>query len=96
MADNLNELSVQLGQEFTIKLESNPTTGYTWQPVFDEHAIKLISSDFIPINKQMGASGIEKFIFKALKLGSTKIKMSYKRSWEKGSRNEKEFYVNIT
>ena len=47
MADNLNELSVQLGQEFTIKLESNPTTGYTWQPVFDEHAIKLISSDFI-------------------------------------------------
>ena len=63
---------------------------------FDEHAIKLISSDFSSINKQMGASGIEKFIFKALKLGSTKIKMSYKRSWEKGSRNEKEFYINIT
>jgi predicted secreted protein len=43
----------------------------------------------------MGASGIENFIFKALKLGSTKIKMAYKRSWEKGSRNEKEFFGNI-
>jgi predicted secreted protein len=50
--DNLNELSPVV-KEFTIKLESNPTTGYTWQPVFDEHAIKLISSGFSPINKQM-------------------------------------------
>lgn len=93
--DNPNEFTIKNDEEFTIKLESKPTAGYTWQPVFDEGIVKLISKDFIPMTKQMGASGIERFIFKAIKSGRTTVKMIYKRDWEKESRKEKEFSVNI-
>lgn len=90
------EHAVKMGEEFTIKLESNPTTGYTWRSVFDEALLELISHDFIPSTKHIGASGEDRFDFRAIKPGITTIKMVYKRRWEKKIQKEKEFFISIS
>jgi inhibitor of cysteine peptidase len=96
MKDYSAEHTVKSGEEFIIKLESNPTTGYSWHPSFDEAILELISHEFISRTKQIGARGEDRFDFKAIKPGITTIKMIYKRSWEKKIQKEKEFFICIT
>lgn len=96
MTDNSDNLEVKVGEEFTIKLESNPTTGYKWQPLFDNSILTFISSNFIPATKMFGAAGMQRFNFKATKAGRTSIELFYKRPWEKGHVKEKQFSVNAT
>ena len=86
----------KVGEEFTIKLKSNPTTGYHWHPVFDEALLELISNDFTRETKLIGASGVHRFDFKAIKPGRTTIKMLCKRRWEEKIQKEKEFSISIT
>lgn len=94
MADNSKQLVVKVGKEFTIRLESNPTTGYRWHPLFDS-SLKLISNDFIPSSKMIGGSGKECFVFKAVTACKTSIKMVYKRS-EKETMKEIEFSIIVS
>ena len=54
MGESVDELSVTSGDDFAIKLESNPTTGYSWQPIYDDTYVKLISNDFVQATKLMG------------------------------------------
>ena len=84
--------------QFTIVLESNPTTGYKWEPGFDSSLLKVTKSDYKQSDAKtglVGAGGKEYFTFEALKKGDTKITMTYKRSWETGSADQKVFSVSI-
>ena len=96
MTAKSKDFVVKVGEEFTIKLDSNPTTGYRWQPLFDDGVLRLVSNDFIPTSKMLGSPGMEYFNFKARKADTTLIKMIYKRSWEKETIKEIEFSVIIT
>jgi predicted secreted protein len=89
-------ITVKKGQEFTITLESNPTTGYQWIPTFNTSIINLVSHNFQPSTKLMGSPGTEIFIFKATNQGTEPLKMIYKRSWEKEFVKEKVFMINVT
>lgn len=80
-------VSVKAGQQFTVSLESNPTTGYMWQlakPV-DEKLVKFIESKYEQTGKKglYGAGGQEHWTFKSTGAGKTNIEMKYVRSWEK-------------
>ncbi|HML05885.1 MAG TPA: protease inhibitor I42 family protein [Methanobacterium sp.] len=80
------ELNVKLDEKFKIKLESNPSTGYTWIPEFDSDFLKLVKSKYLKpqdsVNPLVGNPGTQKFVFKAIKTGETKITMKYVRPWE--------------
>jgi predicted secreted protein len=39
-------ISVSLNQEFIVALNSNPTTGYTWQQNYDETMLKLVEKTY--------------------------------------------------
>jgi predicted secreted protein len=91
-----NNISIKKDQEFNLYLKSNPTTGYEWIPIFNASIVKLISHSFKPSSLLMGASGTDTFVFKGMSLGTTLIKMQYKRSWENNSVAEKKFVVSIT
>jgi inhibitor of cysteine peptidase len=90
-------LMVRHGEKFKIELESNPSTGYRWQPpFFDQSILKLISSEFVNnIKNQIGSAGIQRFNFEATKEGTTSIKIVYKRAWEADAIKSKEFFVNV-
>ena len=89
-------ITVKKGQEFTIILESNPTTGYQWIPTFNTSIIKLVSHNFQPsTTKLMGSPGTDIFKFKATNQGTESLKMIYKRSWEKEFVKEKVFVIKV-
>ncbi len=97
-ADPGSEIEVRAGKEFVIDLESNPTTGYTWQETHDSTAIKLIEKNYEQSETEtpvMGAGGVETFRFQALKSGATKIEFVYQRAWEAEPINEKTFSVTV-
>jgi predicted secreted protein len=89
-------ITVKKGQEFTIILESNPSTGYQWIPTFNTSNINLVSHNFQPSTKLMGSPGTDTFKFKATNQGTEPLKMLYKRSWEKEFVKEKVFNINVT
>lgn len=94
-------INAQVGQEFTITLEANATTGYEWQLAkpLDESTFKLISSDYVTDKTNLiGAGGSQIWVFKALKAGEATISFKYVRPWEKDNPPAKEetFPINIT
>lgn len=92
-------ISVAVNEEFVIELDSNPSTGYSWQENHDQSYITLVDKTFEqdPGSKGMpGAGGTEHFRFKALKAGETKITMGYSRSWEsKPPLEAREFTIKV-
>jgi len=74
------------GAEFTIALDSNPTTGYSWDfaEEYDGEVIELVDTRFQPPETRLkGAGGTQFWTFRALKAGRTEIALKYFRSWEK-------------
>ncbi|TSD03457.1 MAG: putative secreted protein [Parcubacteria group bacterium Athens0714_16] len=83
----VNDIEVKIGENFEILLESNPTTGYSWVSDFDENYIEFVNKNFVQQEQNgdeqiVGAGGTEKFQFKTLKTGDTKINFYYLREWE--------------
>jgi inhibitor of cysteine peptidase len=95
--DKEENITVRKGQEFTITLDSNPTSGYKWVPTFNTYTISIISHNFQPTSPILiGGSGKDRYTFKAINSGSTVLKMVYKRSWEQQFVAEKNFFVYVT
>lgn len=85
--DTSETIRAKVGQEFTIALESNPTTGYSWQLAgdLDEEIVEEIGSEYVqePGSEEMvGAGGTEYWTFKASGAGETTISLEYVRPWE--------------
>jgi inhibitor of cysteine peptidase len=73
------------GEEFTVELESNPSTGYEWQvtEIADEQVVRLVDSEYVPPESDLlGASGKQVFTFEAVDEGSTRITLEYARAFE--------------
>ena len=95
-----NVINARAGEKITITLESNPTTGYSWQlqHPLDEKIIRLEGSKYVgPRSDRVGAGGEEKWTFLAIKKGSTKITLKYVRPWEKDEPpvKEKTFLIKV-
>lgn len=94
-------INIGVNQEFIIALDSNPTTGYSWQANYDETMLELVGGESTYKESKeaeegmVGAGGTELFRFKALERGETKITMVYKRTWEAEILEQKAFTVNI-
>jgi len=84
--DPARAIRVGVGENFSIILDSNATTGYSWQiakkttgPV-----VSLVGRDYVaPQVKMPGAGGKEHWTFKAESAGTEKLTFHYLRSWEK-------------
>ena len=94
-------IDISANDEFVvlIALESNPTTGYSWEASYDETRLELVEEtyelDEYAEQGLVGAGGIELFRFKSLKSGEAKITMDYKRSWETEVLEQKVFTVEV-
>jgi inhibitor of cysteine peptidase len=89
-------ISSHVGNTIVITLDSNPSTGYEWIAEFDSEYIRIIKRDYVASSILLGASGIERFEFKALMSGVTTLTMVYKKSWEKSFADEKIYSIQIT
>jgi predicted secreted protein len=67
-------ITVVQGQNFTIQLQSNPSTGYHWEPTYDNSSITFINRAYVASSIPMpGAPGADTFIFQGIKQGTSII-----------------------
>ena len=74
---------------FTLQLNSNPTTGYSWFVVsYPRNLLKVVKHQYVPsTSKLIGAGGTEIWVFQALPAALAaptviKVIMMYARPWE--------------
>lgn len=85
-----NEVKLAVGETWTLKLDSNPTTGFQWQVAENTNkAVLEVSSQYVaPQTSLIGAGGQEGWMFKALQKGTTTVTLAYSRPWEGGEKAE--------
>ena len=73
-------IKVDVGKAFVVKLESNPTTGYSWATVGSTGTVKFLDSKYAPPSSSAaGAPGEQLLTFRATRPGSTKLNLRYRR-----------------
>ena len=90
-----DEITARVGEEFIIALESNPTTGYRWEAHYDNSILQLMHRWFSPSSPGIGSGGIERFRFRCLAVGESRLRQMYKRPWEKISVEDIVFQVHV-
>lgn len=98
--DDSEPIEVTAGEEFTIRLESNPSTGYSWELTtpLDDSIVQSKDSNFEQgENDAPGASGHEVLTYEAVGDGTTKISLGYLRSFDNEPPTEtKKFTVEVS
>jgi inhibitor of cysteine peptidase len=92
------QVEIAKGGSLTITLESNSTTGYSWElkEIGDTSILKKIDNKYeAPTNGLIGAAGKEVWNFKALKTGKTTLNMEYSQPWEGGEKGAKIFILTV-
>jgi len=96
--DNGKTITLNLGDTLPVRLQGNPSTGYTWEPVKAE--LKILTQvggpEFIAQNPgTAGSGGTVTLRFKATKAGQESLKLIYHRSWEKDIAPLKTFEITV-
>jgi inhibitor of cysteine peptidase len=87
-------VAVRAGDQFSVSLPSNQTTGYSWRLAegVSSAVLKTMGSRYTapaPSGGLVGRGGTETWVFRALAKGKTTITLEYARPWEKGVKPEK-------
>jgi len=97
--DISKEVSVAVGDSFTVTLCSNPTTGFQWESaqISDKTVLQQVDYEFVPPKAKdvEGAPGKEIWTFKALKQGTSIVSMDYSRPWEGGEKGAWTFVLTV-
>jgi inhibitor of cysteine peptidase len=84
-ADSGTNIYLEVGQTFTVTLEGNPSTGYTWEisPV-DKTVISQVGDPvWAPKSNLLGAPAMLTLTFRADANGDQPLVLIYHRPWEK-------------
>jgi len=81
----------------TIRLVSNPSTGYGWHiKTMDENILKQVKEwDFEPESHLLGSPGIHTLRFTGVAQGTTDLELIYHRPWEKDAEPLETFNIKI-
>ena len=86
-ADSGRVVNLKPGDTFEVRLEANPSTGYSWvvspekTDIVRQQSMKFMRGG---IDDVAGAGGKNIWKFEGVKAGSLKLTFSYERPWEKG------------
>ena len=100
--DNGGKVEVDAGQTLVLTLESNPSTGFSWEVIESDDAVLRpkaepefkVTSELDP--PPPGAGGVEIFRFEAVEAGETLLTLVYHRPWEEGVEPLETYSIQIT
>ena len=81
-------LSLHIGQQFILRLPSNPTTGFRW--LMRDSATQVLQSlgPEVYSNPEdaglVGSAGVSTWRFQVFKAGEGQLALTYERPWEVG------------
>ena len=99
MADNGKPVALKIGESLAIRLDSNPSTGYSWQFIPMKHAILELAGEPAyspPAQPLPGAGGQHTFRFVAVGAGRATLTLAYRRSFEPNAAPAQTFTVHVT
>ena len=85
----------RVGEPFTIRLKSNPTTGFGWQAIYDANSVVLLNKSFELGSGDIGGGGEDVLTFKAIHPGRITVTLELRRPWEKGSRESRVYEIVV-
>jgi inhibitor of cysteine peptidase len=87
------------GQELAVKLDGNPSTGFTWAaetiPPFLAEQGEPTFEQAPTTGSAVGAGGTQTILFAATTSGKGELKLTYARPWEKGVEPAKTFAITV-
>jgi len=99
VADNNATVAARVGEQFTVSLAENPTTGYQWDMKAGP-GLTLVSDRFTgpsPSPSPLeGAGGTRAWVFRADKAGTLTLTGLYVRPWEADGKSAADFSLTIT
>ncbi len=97
--DNGRQFELNKGDLLTLRLESNPSTGYSWHISGNDKKLMEPTGEptsEVPEGKLIpGGMAYEIFHFKAFASGTNVLELHYKRIWEKGKEPLKTFRITV-
>lgn len=98
-SDSGDAVKVRIGAELFVTLDSNPTTGFQWEliEVSDKNVLEQVAHEFKRPESEAipGTGGIERWTFKAIKEGTTRLYMEYSQPWEVGTKSAETFTLIV-
>lgn len=89
------------GDAVTVSLASNPSTGFSWTEaalIADPTVLEQVEATWTEAENKgmMGAGGSQVWTLKALRQGTTTVRMEYSRPWEGGEKAVWTFELTVT
>src|SRR5262245_8889753 len=79
-------ITVAAGEEISLTLDENRTTGFQWTVESVEGEVTLVSCEFeSPAGGRAGTAGRRAILLRAQGPGSAELRLRYRRPWETGS-----------
>ena len=95
--DNGRAIELKVGEQLTIALAENPSTGFLWQAESVDPAIlRAGESTFTPKAAKIGSSGLRRFPFDGVAPGSATLRAKLWRSWEGEASVAERFEVAVS
>jgi inhibitor of cysteine peptidase len=88
--DSGQAVELAVGDRLAVQLESNPTTGFQWNPAAapDRAVLTLAGKGYEPSENAeeglVGAGGTETWTYEAAGAGTTKVELEYYRPFDPG------------
>jgi inhibitor of cysteine peptidase len=93
------QTEIATGGLVTVTLDSNATTGYSWEltGISDNNVLQKTDNTYeAPTSSLIGAGGKEVWTFTALNAGKATINMSYSQPWAGGQKGTKTYTLTVT
>jgi inhibitor of cysteine peptidase len=90
-------VTVRRGNSIAVRLQENPTTGFTWN-LTTSPGLQIVSDSYIPSDttgKLIGSGGTHVWEISALSVGGQTIQAVYRRPWEQATGNETAFFLTV-
>ena len=99
-AGNGTSISLENEETLYLRLQENPTTGYSWELNLSQ-GLSLVSDEYYPPESEegeeplVGAGGVHLWEIKADSEGNQQVMAIYKRSWENETGTEDRFTLSV-
>ena len=95
--DNGKTVDLDIGDRLEITLDSNPTTGYQWEPIGDTSSLlqQLGEPTYEPYGDGLGSGGKTILTFEAIGAGQTRLGLVYRQPFDEETPPIKTFELII-
>jgi inhibitor of cysteine peptidase len=80
--DSGGHRTARVGDELSVVLPENPTTGYRWHSEIDATTLQPIGDRYQGPTEPRGAAGTRRLTFRILRPGPAHLRVVKRRAWE--------------